>query len=164
MKVAHVLPTLAACAPPSTPPCKFETASSRLATHLARKNIYTHVCSQPYKSPGPVTWQREHRQTAAPPFLPGAPAGPAGARGSPRRFGPISQVGEMVTDPRGLALPSTPPLSAPQPLGNSSSDPSPRPEAIVPARAGQGAGGIADLIMISTEPGQLIEVSKDHGN
>lgn len=54
----------------SCSPCKFEKASLRLATHLTRKNIYTHVCSQPYKSPGLATWQWESGRAL---FLPHSP-------------------------------------------------------------------------------------------
>lgn len=125
--MAHVLPTLAAFAlsspplPPSLSPCKFEKASPRLATHLARKNIYTHVCSQPYKSPGMVTWQWEHRKAlflpaqstdspGAPPFLTVTPTGAGFGQRQPFYFGPISWAVEMVAD-SGLALLSIPPLS-----------------------------------------------------
>lgn len=106
--MAHVLPTLAAFAlspplPPSLSPCKLEKASPRLATHLARKNIYTHVCSQPYKSPGLATWQWEHRRALflpaqsadsprGPSFLIVTPTGASLGQRQPFRFRPISQA------------------------------------------------------------------------
>lgn len=103
--------------PPSLSPCKFEKASLRLATHLARKNIYTHVCSQPYKSPGSATWQWEHGRAL---FLPAqsadSPRGPSFPYSDtyccqlrPRAAFPLwthfSGCGRRVTA-RGLVLPS----------------------------------------------------------
>lgn len=103
--------------PPSLSPCKFEKAGLRLATHLARKNIYTHVCSQPYKSPGSATWQWEHGRAL---FLPAqsadSPRGPSFPYSDtywcqlrPRAAFPLwthfSGCGRRVTA-RGLVLPS----------------------------------------------------------
>lgn len=85
-------------------------------------------------------------QTAprAPPFLTVTPTGTSLGQRKPFCFGPISQVLEMVTDP-GLSLPSIPPLSPLQSLGNSSSNKlppeSPTPLPLSLTRPARGAGG-----------------------
>lgn len=141
--------------PPSPSPCKFEKGSPRLATHLARKNIYTHVCSQPYKSPGLATWQWEHRRAL---FLPAqaadSPRGPSfpysdtfWSKLRPKAAFPLwthfSGFGSW-SQTLAWSLSSTP---SPRPRGNSSSNkvPTPRrphPHVPVPKRScPRGAGG-----------------------
>lgn len=154
---------------PRSLPCKLEKASPRLATHLARKNIYTHVCSQPYKSPGLATWQWEHRralflpaqspQTApgAPPFLRVTPTGASLGQRQPFGFRPISQALREATP--GLVLASSPPFSAPSAPGEFLQDqipphPTPTPRSPAPhhhrPQPGwpKGQAGIADIIII----------------